>query len=83
MNIREKQEVIKTLEKENDKLAGQIQKEAEVFKKKQSEFFSRNQDLEKVLQETARKSDVLAKDLIALKEEYDKERRKSMAYEQN
>jgi len=24
MNIREKQEVIKTLEKENDKLAGQI-----------------------------------------------------------
>jgi len=36
-----------------------------------------------VLQETARKSDVLAKDLIALKEEYDKERRKSMAYEQN
>jgi DNA gyrase/topoisomerase IV subunit A len=39
--------------------------------------------MERVLQETARKSDLMSKELLLLKEEYDKERRKSLAYEQN
>lgn len=83
MSLREKQEVIRVLEEKNAKLGGQIEKEAEGFKRKQAEFFAKNRDLEKVLQENMRKSDVMAKELIALKEEYDKERRKSLMYEEN
>lgn len=61
MSMREKQEVIKKLEQENNKLADKIDKEADEFKKKQSDFFNRNKDLERILQENARKSDVMAK----------------------
>jgi hypothetical protein len=50
MNMREKQEVIKTLEDKNAKLGNQIDKEADAFKKKQMEFFAKNQDLERILQ---------------------------------
>ncbi len=82
MNIRDKQEVIKALEDKNNKLVDRIEKDADEFKRRQSDFFNKNKDLERILAETARKSDVMAQELLALKDEYEKERRKSFMYEE-
>lgn len=60
LDIRDKADLIRKIENKNDQLQGQIKEEQDAFKKKQAEFFNKNKELEKVLQENARKSDMMA-----------------------
>ena len=82
LDARDKAELIRKIEGRNDQLQGQINNEQSDFKKKQADFFNKNKELERVLQENARQSDMLAQEILQLKQEYENERRKSLTYEQ-
>ena len=60
LDARDKAELIRKIEGRNDQLQGQINNEQSDFKKKQADFFNKNKELERVLQENARQSDMLA-----------------------
>jgi hypothetical protein len=61
LSIREKQQLVEKLEEKNRQIAEKMEDENKQFKKKAGEFFNKNQDLDRLLQENGRKSDMMAK----------------------